>query len=507
LNPLFVLILLCFFASACGAGSKVSRGPALVPGSVSEAAFRLAETTPDSGRKGPEPDALSEENPSGAGESLLPEEAWFAFDEAPLLAFLKKAAEEGAVFAEASPAEKKPEIAEEPFLLEEPVFSSPPANIARQEDVEIFSEVVPFQAGKKPFPGATILPPKEYFFLAREPSETLDRFLEVSPSNGREDGTEPVYAVAQTFPSVLNEQVQDFISFFQGRAGNFFSRSLARSQAYEEMMKKIFREKNLPEELFYLALIESGYNPTALSRAKASGIWQFISQTAKRFGLRVDKWVDERRDPEKSTLAAAEYLKILYEMFNCWDLAAAGYNAGEGKILGAIKKARSEDFWEISKHRYLKPETKQYVPRFLAAMMIARDPQKYGFADIEYHPPLVYEKVTVPPYTSLALVARAAGADLSEIQALNPSLLRGKTPPNSPQFEVNLPAGTKEAFAKNFPALAKASAFRTTHRLRSGETLSHLARRYKVSIEDLCRVNALTPKTVLRAGALLKIPH
>ena len=135
------------------------------------------------------------------------------------------------------------------------------------------------------------------------------------------------------FPSLLNDKVQDFISFFQGRAESFFSRSLARSQAYEEMMKRIFREKNLPEELFYLALIESGYNPTALSRAKASGIWQFIGQTAKRFGLRVDKWVDERRDPEKSTLAAAEYLKTLHGMFNNWDLATASYNAGEAKVL------------------------------------------------------------------------------------------------------------------------------------------------------------------------------
>jgi hypothetical protein len=316
-----------------------------------------------------------------------------------------------------------------------------------------------------------------------------------------------VNAPVQTFPSLLHEKVQDFISFFQGRAESFFSRSLARSQAYEEMMKRIFREKNLPEELFYLALIESGYNPTALSRAKASGIWQFIAQTAKRFGLRVDKWVDERRDPEKSTLAAAEYLKTLHGMFNNWDLAAASYNAGEAKILTAMKKAQSEDFWEISNHRYLKQETKKYVPMFLAAMTIAKEPEKYGFSNIEYHPPLVYEKVTVPPATNLALIAKAAETDLCEIRSLNPALLREKTPPNVPHFEINLPSGKREVFEKNFPALSRSSQSKNVYRVRSGDTLSRLAKKFDVSLQELCGANSLRPQSLLKPGSILKIPQ
>ncbi len=346
-----------------------------------------------------------------------------------------------------------------------------------------------------------IFPPEE---KAPGPGMSRESALDL-PGAGAKTST-PGPAV-NAFPSLLNEKVQDFIAFFQGRAESFFSRSLARSQAYEEMMKKIFREKNLPEDLFYLALIESGYNPTALSRAKASGIWQFISQTAKRFGLRVDKWVDERRDPEKSTLAAAAYLKTLHDMFNCWDLATAGYNAGEGKVLVAMKKAQSENFWEISKHRYLKQETKQYVPMFLAAMTIAKEPQKYGFSNIAYHPPLVYEKVAVPPSTSLALIARAAEADLSEIHSLNPALLREKTPPNLPPFEINLPPGKKEVFEKNFPALSRSSASKNTHRVRSGDTLSHLAKKYNVSVQELCAANTLTGQTLLKPGAILKIPQ
>jgi len=280
-----------------------------------------------------------------------------------------------------------------------------------------------------------------------------------------------------------------------------------RLKGYEEMMKKIFREKNLPEELFYLALIESGYNPTALSRAKASGIWQFVSQTAKRYGLRVDKWVDERRDPEKSTYAAAEYLKTLHGLFNSWDLATAGYNAGEGKVMRAMKNARSNDFWEISKHRYLKQETKKYVPMFLAAVTIAKEPQKYGFTDIAYHPPLVYEKVKVPPSTSLALIARAAETDLAEIRSLNPALIREKTPPTPPSFDIKLPVGKKDAFEKNFSLLSQPSGKKSQHRVCSGETLTRVAKKYQIRLQDLCAANELSAQTPIKPGSILKIPH
>jgi membrane-bound lytic murein transglycosylase D len=310
-----------------------------------------------------------------------------------------------------------------------------------------------------------------------------------------------------SFPAQLNDRVGVFIDFFQKRANPFFTRSLARSSAYEGMMKQILREKNLPEELFYLALIESGFDPKAFSPAKAGGIWQFISGTAKRFGLKVNPWVDERRDPEKATYAAAAYLKNLFEMFNSWDLAAAGYNAGEGKVLKAMKKTQKQEYWELAQSRYLRRETKEYVPMFLAAVAIAQDPQKYGFIDISYHPPLVYEKMLVPPATSLASVARAAQIDLAELQGLNPSLRKGMTPPEAPGFELKLPPGKRALVEKNIDQLRPAAVKQSKkHRVRSGETLARVAKLHNVSVNDLCSANNLGPKSRLKPGTRLVLP-
>ncbi|NWF54608.1 MAG: transglycosylase SLT domain-containing protein [Syntrophaceae bacterium] len=321
-----------------------------------------------------------------------------------------------------------------------------------------------------------------------------------------EAGTGPA-KISASFPKMLNDRVKTFIDLFQNKADQFFTRSLARSQAYEGIIRPILREKNLPEELLYLALIESGYDPYAQSRAKATGIWQFMKGTAKRFGLRVDQWVDERRDPEKSTLAAADYLKSLYEMFNCWYLAAAGYNAGEGKILQAMKRAKSQDFWAISNHRYLKRETKEYVPRLLAAMIIAQDPAKYGFSKIDYHAPLAYEKVVVPSGVRLDRIARAAETNLEEVRALNPALRRDKTPPQDPSFEIKLPPGKKEAFERNFSRVFKLDP-RTSkkHAVRRGETLGQIAKQYKVDLRELCEGNEITPQTLIKPGMILLLP-
>jgi hypothetical protein len=336
----------------------------------------------------------------------------------------------------------------------------------------------------------------ESLALAVSPPNTIS---ELKPENGNS------IQAFSAFPLIFNEKVGDFINFFQNKADAFFSRGLARSHAYADMMKRILREKNVPEELFYLALIESGYNPKALSKARASGIWQFMAQTARRFGLTVNTWVDERRDPEKSTYAAAEYLKNLYDLFNCWDLAAAGYNAGEAKVMRAMKKANSQDFWEISRHRYLKRETKRYVPMFHAAVMIAKDPQKYGFSNLAYYPPLLYDKVTVPPGTSLAKIAKAAETDLPTIHELNPAITKGKTPPNTPHFEVRIPKGKREGFEKIFYSAALSNG--KFHKVKSGETLSLIAKKYKIDLEGLCQRNSLSPKSRIKPGMNLVLPQ
>ncbi len=308
-------------------------------------------------------------------------------------------------------------------------------------------------------------------------------------------------------PIVVNAKVEQFIQHFQTTARKVFTLWLARSEKYIPFMRNLLKENGLPEDLVYLALIESGLNPYAYSRSKASGLWQFISATGTRYGLRSNGWIDERRDPEKSTIAAAKYLKDLYGMFECWYLAAAGYNAGEGKIATAMKRYQTEDFWELTKYRYLKQETKNYVPQMIAAALIAKDPEKYGFFGIDYQEPLSYDKVKVPEVTNLHLIAKVCGVTIEEIKELNPELSRWSTPPNFPDYEIKIPFGKKELFLKNFEILSPSEKFRfKTHRVKKGETLSKIAKLYQIDPQPILEINRLNKKTRLSKGMNLLIP-
>jgi membrane-bound lytic murein transglycosylase D len=308
-------------------------------------------------------------------------------------------------------------------------------------------------------------------------------------------------------PIVVNAKVEQFVQYFQTRGRKVFSIWLGRSERYIPFMRSLLKESGLPEDLVYMALIESGFNPYAYSRAKASGPWQFIYLTGKRYGLTSNWWIDERRDPEKSTLAAARYLKDLYDMFECWYLAAAGYNAGEKKIATAMKRYRTEDFWELTKHRYLKRETKDYVPQMIAAALIAKDPEKYGFVGIEYQEPLRYEKVKVPEVTDLRLIAQACEVNLDEIKELNPELSRWCTPPNFPDYEIKIPFGKKELFSKNFQTLDSGERFQfKTHLVKKGDTLPKIAKLYRVDVEPILEMNRLNKKSHLSVGMNLLIP-
>jgi membrane-bound lytic murein transglycosylase D len=272
-------------------------------------------------------------------------------------------------------------------------------------------------------------------------------------------------------------------------------------------MRKLLKEQGLPEDLVYIALIESGFDPSAYSRSKASGPWQFISWTGKRYGLKVNWWVDERRDPEKSTIAAAKHLKDLYERFECWYLAAAGYNAGEYKIIRAMKRYRTEDFWLLTNSRYLKRETKNYVPQMIAAALIAKDPEKYGFTDVEYQEPLRYEKLKVPELTGLSLIAKACETSLEEIKDLNPEILRGVTPPDEPDYEIKIPFGKKDVFLKNFESLQPIESFQfKTYTVKNGETLAGIARVYRVDLDPLLEINHLKKTSRISKGTTLLIP-
>jgi membrane-bound lytic murein transglycosylase D len=308
-------------------------------------------------------------------------------------------------------------------------------------------------------------------------------------------------------PIVINAKVEQFIQYFQTTVRNSFSNWLARSEKYIPFMRNHLKENGLPEDLVYMALIESGFNPYAYSRSKASGPWQFIYLTGKRYGLRSNWWIDERRDPEKSTIAAAKYLKDLYDMFECWYLAAAGYNAGEGKIARAMKRYRTEDFWELTKYRYLKQETKDYVPQMIAAALIAKDPEKYGFVGIEYQEPLRYDKVKVPEVTDLRLIAHACEATVEEIKELNPELSRWCTPPDFPDYEIKIPFGKKDLFLKNFETLYQGERVRfKIHIAKKGDTFPKIARLYRVDLEPILEINRLNKKSRLSTGMSLLIP-
>jgi len=308
-------------------------------------------------------------------------------------------------------------------------------------------------------------------------------------------------------PIVINGKVEHYIQYFQTTIRDKFITWLSRSEKYIPFMKNLLKEHGLPEDLVYMSLIESGFNPYAYSRAKAVGLWQFISMTGKRYGLRVNWWVDERRDPEKSTIAAAKYLKDLYDLFACWYLAAAGYNAGEYKIIKAIKRYQTEDFWKLTNQRYLKRETKDYVPQMIAAALIAKDPEKYGFIDVAYQEPLRYEKVKVPELTDLCLIAKACETSLEEIKDLNPELRRGVTPPNETEYEIKIPFGKKDFFLKNFEALQPLEKFQfKTHLVKKGEALKGIANHYRVDLEPLLEINHLNKTSPISKGMTLLIP-
>ncbi|MFL5539433.1 MAG: lytic transglycosylase domain-containing protein, partial [Longimicrobiaceae bacterium] len=247
-------------------------------------------------------------------------------------------------------------------------------------------------------------------------------------------------------PVVRNDAVEHFVDLFTGRRSELMADYLKRSGRYEGMIRQKLRRAGMPEDLVYLSMIESGFNPNARSRVNAVGLWQFMAPTARGYGLRVDGYVDERRDPEKSTDAALRYLRDLHDQLGSWYLAAAAYNGGDGRVSRALQaetgRARGKtdaDFWRI-RHR-LPRETREYVPLMLAAALVGKEPGKYGLGEVERWMPLRADTVSVPAETELVVVARAAGVSEREVTRLNPHLVRKMTPPGRRPFAVRIPEG------------------------------------------------------------------
>jgi membrane-bound lytic murein transglycosylase D len=320
--------------------------------------------------------------------------------------------------------------------------------------------------------------------------------------------TVPAKEVTFDFPVVENEKVSYFINYFSGPAKKTFSRWLERSGRYLPMMRDVFTEEGLPQDLAYLSMIESGFNDRAYSWANAAGLWQFIESTGNLYGLENDWWRDERRDPVKATRAAAKHLADLHRMFGGdWYLAVAAYNAGPGKIQRAVSQYDSRDFWKISRGNYLQGETKKYLPKLLAALMIAKEPEKYGFTDLDYQDPMDYEVVEVPTATDLEVVAESCGASYEEIKELNPELKRWCTPPGVKNYEVRIPAGDKDEFVRKYALVPESKrANYQRHRVAKGDTLLALANRFHIRASDIISLNNITNPRALRVGTDLILP-
>ncbi len=312
-----------------------------------------------------------------------------------------------------------------------------------------------------------------------------------------------------TIPITINPRVLSFIKAFKTIRRESILRALNRSVEYIDEFKRIFREKGLPEELAYLPMIESGYRIHALSRARARGVWQFMASTARMFGLRVDWVVDERRDPFKAADAAAKYLKQLYKKYEDWYLALAAYNGGTRRLDRAIRRLKTKDFFKIAKYRwYIRRETRNYVPAFLAALLIAKIPEKYGFT-VEPDEKIFENTKTVqtPSPVSLKDMASLTGVPYSTLQKINPELAHEFTPFDKTYYSIRLPKDVDEALLvqmKRVPPEKKL--FVGWYKVRRGDCLYSIARKFKTSVKKIKKTNKLR-SNLIRPGKRLLIPR
>jgi membrane-bound lytic murein transglycosylase D len=293
------------------------------------------------------------------------------------------------------------------------------------------------------------------------------------------------------FPIVVNQEVLKFLDYYQGR--------------YVGEFRKIFADEGLPQDLVYMAHVESLFKTTAYSRARARGIWQFMAGTAKLYGLKVGWWVDERLSVEKSARVATRYLKDLHDEFGDWYLVLAAYNVGKGRVSRVLKRHGDMDYWHMVKRRLLPRETRNFVPSIMAAMIIYRSPERYGF-NVERDTPLDYDTVPIDFQADLRVIAESLGIDGSQLEELNPELLRAITPGGG-EYQLKVPAGLGDLAAERVAAIPPEKRLRWTHhRVRSGETLSQIATHYGVAIRAIAEINHIRNINRLSLGQNLVIP-
>ena len=310
---------------------------------------------------------------------------------------------------------------------------------------------------------------------------------------------------ASSIPMPQHPSIDSAIRLFSGRMKDSIQQSLVRSTRYKAMIDRVLAEERLPRALAYLPVIESAYIPTLTSRVGAHGIWQFMPETAREYGLRVDWWVDERADPERSTRAAAAFIKDLYRQFKDWPLTLAAYNAGGGRVRRALSSSGSTTFWELLERTALPAETRGYVPTFFATMAIIGDPEAYGFRLSEA---LVRDekRVEVEGPVSLAHVAQVAGVEENELRALNPSYRKGVLPPGRATIVVPAHAAATVASYASSMKLDDAAIKICTFTLRDGDSLRHLARAIGTPLETLLAMNDLSSPSEVRRGDSIYLP-
>ena len=332
----------------------------------------------------------------------------------------------------------------------------------------------------------------------------------VPPDRGRQPATRSDGVgdggVTWDIPIEMNTEVQRWLDYYTTEGRESFEISLARGGRYERVMREILRREGVPGDLVYISLIESGFQLTAHSRARALGLWQFVPATARIYGLEVSRWVDERLDPIASTYAAGDYLADLHREFGDWYLALAAYNAGPGRLNAAIRRAGTRDFWALAESRTLEWETRAYVPKLIAVALIAKEPHKYGVRARPEPIATSSDFAYVEDATSLDVVAEAAGVPFEEVLALNPHLIRGVTPPGE-RYPVRLPVGRSLVFAENYAKLPPDERVRSVlHVVRRGDTLSEIAQRYGTTPSLIREANDGIDPSGLKAGQRLVVP-
>ena len=313
---------------------------------------------------------------------------------------------------------------------------------------------------------------------------------------------------AADVPIVVNDSVLRVIAAFQSAAlHDKIQAGLVRSGRYLPMIHRVFAEEGLPQDLAMIAFIESSFLPMARSNKMAHGIWQFMPRTGRQYGLRSNGLVDERRDPEKSTRSAARYLAYLHEIFGDWYLAMAAYNAGEGKIMRAMNKTGAKDFWQLASSSAIRKQTKNYVPAFLASVVISKNPSHYGFTVVA-DPPLEFDTLTLDRSISLHDLAQAASLPIEDLQFLNPELISHVTPQQPEGYELRIPGGSLETVAVTIAAVptTRPPAFKT-HVAKKGDTLPKIARRYGVTVTSIAEANSLSTRARLSRGQEVMVPE